>query len=109
LNQVCLTISQYNACNQLKKKKARKEHMKDMFTLAGENWTVVAWDMTVWTTSIKRNTADSTNIIVGNIPFPYCDRVDSFDLYLHNLALKALCARSRDDDPIRLSPINSRD
>ena len=58
-------------------------HVKDVFTLSGENWTVVAGDVAVGTTAIKGHTTDSTDVVVGDIPFPHCHRVDAFDFDLH--------------------------
>jgi len=54
-----------------------------MITLASENRTIVSRDMTVWTTSVEWDTTDSADIIVGNIPFPYGNCVDSFYLDFH--------------------------
>jgi hypothetical protein len=59
--------------------------MKYMFALSCEDRAVIARDVTVRTTSIKRNATDSTYIIIGDIPFPYSDCIDSFDLDLHSL------------------------
>ena len=58
-------------------------HMKDMFTLAGQNRTVVARDVALGTAAIKGHTADSTDVVVGDIPFPDCHGVDAFEFDLH--------------------------
>lgn len=57
--------------------------MEDMITLSGENRTVVAGNMTVWTTSVEWNATYSAYIVVRDIPFPYRYRVDLFNLNLH--------------------------
>ena len=82
MNQVYSTISQYSAYI-VRAFNEGKGHVKDVFALSGEDGTVVAWDVTVWTTSVKGDTTDSANIIVWDIPFPYCNCVDTFDFDLH--------------------------
>jgi hypothetical protein len=57
--------------------------VKNVFTLSCKNRTVVARDLTVWATAIKGNPTDSTDIIIRDIPFPYCDGVDSLDFDFH--------------------------
>jgi len=64
--------------------------VKDVFTLSGENGTVVAGDVAVGTTAIKRHTTDSTDIVVGDIPFPHRHRVDAFHFDLHLLTARPL-------------------
>ena len=59
--------------------------MKDVFTLSGEDGTVVTGDVTVGTTAIKWYAADSADIVVGDIPFPHCHCIDAFDFDLHPL------------------------
>lgn len=58
-------------------------HVKDVFTLASEDGTIVPWDVTVRTASVKGDTTDSAYIVVRDIPFPYRHCVHSLDLDLH--------------------------
>ena len=58
-------------------------HVKDVFTLSGEDGTVVAGDVTVGTAPVKGDTTDSADVIVGDIPFPDCHCVDAFHFDLH--------------------------
>lgn len=58
-------------------------HMKDMFTLSCEYRTIVSRDMTVRTASVKRDSADSTDIVIWYIPFPHRHRIHAFDFDLH--------------------------
>jgi hypothetical protein len=62
-------------------------HVKDVFTFSCENRTVVAGDLTVWTASVKRNSTDSADIFIWDIPFPYRHGVDSFNFDLHPRSL----------------------
>ena len=57
--------------------------MKDVFTLSGENGTVVAGDVTVGTAAVKGDTTDSADVVIGDIPFPDCHCVDAFHFDLH--------------------------
>jgi hypothetical protein len=58
--------------------------MKDVFTFSGEDGTIVAWNLTVWTTSVKGHSTDSADIIIWDVPFPYRYGVDAFDLDFHH-------------------------
>jgi hypothetical protein len=58
-------------------------HVKDVFTFASEDRTVVAWDLTVGTAAIEWNSTYSTDIFIRDIPFPYRHRVYSFYFDLH--------------------------
>jgi len=59
--------------------------VKDVFTLSGEDGTVVAGDVTVGTAAVKGDATDSADVVVGDIPFPDCHCVDAFDFDLHRL------------------------
>ena len=69
--------------------------MEDVITLSSENRTVVAGDMTVWTTSVEWNATYPAYIVVRDIPFPYRYRVDSFNLDLHPPSTKSTTEGSR--------------
>ena len=58
-------------------------HVKNVLTLSCKDRTVVPWNLTVRTTAIEGNTTDSADIVVRDVPFPYCDGVDSFDFDFH--------------------------
>ena len=57
--------------------------MKNVFTLSSENRTIVARNLTVRTAAIEGDAADSAHVIVRDVPFPYCNCVDSFDFDFH--------------------------
>ena len=59
--------------------------MKHMFTLSCEDRTIVTGDLTVRTAAIEGDATDSADIIAGDVPFPYCDCVDSFYFDFHRL------------------------
>jgi hypothetical protein len=58
-------------------------HVKDVFTLSGEDGTVVAGDVAVGTAAVKGDTTDSADVVIGDIPFPDCHCVDAFHFDLH--------------------------
>src|SRR5271170_392335 len=73
-------------------------HVKDVFTLSGEDGTVVAGDVTVGTAAVKGDTTDSADVVVWDIPFPDGHGVDAFDFDFHPRPQKSSKICSTDVD-----------